>query len=200
MGKIKQNDIPQLVTRLREGDQIAFTHLYEFFRQKIFYTSKKMCLSSEDAEEIVQEVFLIIWKNRENLKSELSFNAYLLSILKSIIIKKSKKEARKVAFEVYSITNQDNVSYETELQVDFWEIERISNSEIEKLPHTQKEVFKLKNNDHLCSAEIAEKLGISKRTVENHIYSASKTLKNILRSKYDISIKSLALLIYAIFS
>jgi RNA polymerase sigma-70 factor (ECF subfamily) len=200
MGKIKQNDIPQLVARLREGDQIAFTHLYEFFSQKIFYTSKKMCLSSEDAEEIVQEVFLIIWKNRENLKCELSFNAYILSILKSLIIKKSKKEARKVAFEVYAITNLDKITNETEIQIDFWEIERISKSEIDKLPQTQKEIFKLKNNDNLCSAEIAEKLGISKRTVESHIYSASKTLKNILRSKYDISIKSLALLLYTLFS
>jgi RNA polymerase sigma-70 factor (family 1) len=194
MEKVRKTDIPSLVLRLSDGDQNAFSILYEFFKPKIFFTARKMCLSSEDAEEIVQEVFLIIWKNRGNLKSELSFNAYLLSILKSLIIKKSKKEARKVAYEVYAISHIETITNETESQVYFSEFERISFFEIEKLPKTQKEIFKLKNTENLCSKEIAEKLGISKRTVESHIYVASKTIRNVLQNKYDISIKSLALL------
>jgi RNA polymerase sigma-70 factor (family 1) len=199
MEKARKIDIPSLVIKLSDGDGDAFSLLYEYFKPKIFFTARKMCLCSEDAEEIVQEVFLIIWKNRENLKSDLSFNAYLLSILKSLIIKKSKKEARKMAYEVYAISNHDKKTIETERQIDFWEYERISFAEIEKLPKTQKEIFKLKNMENLCSGEIAEKLGISKRTVESHIYMATKTIRTILRKKYDISLKSLAIIVFSIF-
>jgi len=194
MAKMRKIDIPSLVNRLCDGDQYAFSLLYEYFKPKIFFTARRMCLNAEDAEEIVQEVFLIIWKTRGNLKSELSFNAYLLSIVKSLIIKKTKKEARKVAYEVYAIANLDKVTHETESQVVFWELERISHAEIDKLPKAQKEIFKLKNMDNLCSDEIAVKLGISKRTVENHIYVASKTIKNVLQKKFDISLKSLVFL------
>ncbi|MCS4435393.1 sigma-70 family RNA polymerase sigma factor [Aquiflexum gelatinilyticum] len=200
MNKEKAFDITSAVSRLREGDEKAFSMLYDFFRSKVFFTSKKMNLSTEDAEEIVQEVFLIIWKNRQNLNSELSFNAYLLTILKSLIIKKSKKEARRIAYEVYTLSTQEIESNETETQIEYSEFERISISEIEKLPKTQKEIFKMKNYENLHSGEIAEKLGISKRTVESHIYVATKSIKNKLQKKYLIAIKSLAIgMIYYFF-
>ncbi|MCR9015266.1 sigma-70 family RNA polymerase sigma factor [Aquiflexum gelatinilyticum] len=200
MYKEKAFDITSAVSRLREGDEKAFSILYDFFRSKVFFTSKKMNLSTEDAEEIVQEVFLIIWKNRQNLNSELSFNAYLLTILKSLIIKKSKKEARRIAYEVYTLSTQEIESNETETQIEYSEFERISISEIEKLPKTQKEIFKMKNYENLHSGEIAEKLGISKRTVESHIYVATKSIKNKLQKKYLIAIKSLAIgMIYYFF-
>ncbi len=185
-------NIPDLVSRLKRGDEKAFSELYLFFREKIFYTSKKMNLSSEDAEETVQEVFLIIWKNRNNLNCELSFNAYLLSILKSIIIKRAKKEARRMAYKVYEISTMETTSNETEKQIELKEFEEISIKEVEKLPKTQKEIFKMKNYENLASGEIAEKLGISKRTVESHIYTATKSVKQKLLSKYMIPAKSLA--------
>lgn len=199
MNQQKAFDIPSAVSKLREGDEKAFSQLFEFFKSKIFNTSKKMNLSSEDAEEIVQEVFLIIWKNRQNLNSELSFNAYLLTILKSLIVKKAKKEAMRVAYEVYAFSTQEIESNETEMQIEYSEFEQISISEIEKLPKTQKAIFKMKNYDNLHSGEIAEKLGLSKRTVESHIYVATKSIKNKLQKKYLIAIKSLAIGLFYFF-
>ncbi len=199
MNQQKAFDIPSAVSKLREGDEKAFSQLFEFFKSKIFNTSKKMNLSSEDAEEIVQEVFLIIWKNRQNLNSELSFNAYLLTILKSLIVKKAKKEAMRVAYEVYAFSTREIESNETEMQIEYSEFEQISISEIEKLPKTQKVIFKMKNYDNLHSGEIAEKLGLSKRTVESHIYVATKSIKNKLQKKYLIAIKSLAIGLFYFF-
>lgn len=193
MNKVKTNsiDIKFLVSGLKGGDEKSFCELYNFFKPKIFYTSKKMNLSSEDAEETVQEVFLIIWKNRHNLNCELSFNAYLITILKSIIIKKAKKEARRMAYEVYEISTMETSSNETEKQIEYREFEEISHAEVEKLPKTQKEIFKMKNYENLASGEIAEKLSISKRTVESHIYAATKSVKQKLLTKYMIPVKSL---------
>jgi RNA polymerase sigma-70 factor (ECF subfamily) len=199
MKKEKAFNIPSAVSKLREGDEVAFSQLFEFFRPKVFNTSRKMNLGIEDAEEIVQEVFLIIWKNRSNLNSELSFNAYLLTILKSLIIKKSKREAMRIAIDVYAFSSKELESNETENEIEFVEFEKISYCEIEKLPASQQKVFKMKNFENLHSGEIAEKLGISKRTVENHIYVATKSLKDKLQKKYLIAIKSLVLGLFCYF-
>jgi RNA polymerase sigma-70 factor (family 1) len=191
MKKEKVFNISLAVSRLRDGDEDAFSQLFVFFQPKIYNTSKKMNLCSEDAEEIVQEVFLIIWKNRKNLNTELSFNAYLLAILKSLIIKKSKQAARQIAYEIYAIAEHETVSHETENLIDYTELEKISFTEIEKLPKSQRLIFKMKNFEGLASGEISEKLGISKRTVENHIYVATKSLKEKLQKNYLIAIKTL---------
>lgn len=154
-----------------------------------------MFLSHEDAEEIAQEVFLIIWKNRDGLKCELSFNAYLLSILKSLIIKKSRKEAQKVAYEKYAIQSGMTTYEDIESNLEKSELESIALAAVSKLPDYQKEVFILKNQDNLCTEEIAIKMGISKRTVENHIYKASKSIKKSLSAKYILPLKPLNIFI-----
>jgi len=184
MEKKATQNISYLVSQLKEGSEPAFTELFNLFHQKICNTSKKMFLSNEDAEEIAQEVFLIIWKNRQNLKCELSFNAYLLTILKSLIIKKSRKEAQKVAYEKYALNFQRNYSDDAERIFENQELETIALEAVASLPDYQKEVYILKNQENLATEEIAVKMGISKRTVENHIYKASKSIKRSLIAKY----------------
>ena len=79
-----------LVIRLSQGEEKAFEQLYFLFSEKIYHISRKMDLSHEDAEGVVQEVFLKIWKNRSKLDPELSINAYLIAIVRSLVIKKAK--------------------------------------------------------------------------------------------------------------
>ncbi len=170
-------DIPSAVAQVKRGDEAAYKVLFGHFSEKIYLTARKMLLCHEDAQETVQEVFMIIWKNRENLNPELSFNAYLLTILKSLIYKKTKKEALKAAYVKYAIDQQEFVSNETENQVVLADLENMYLRQLEKLPKGQKEIFLMKNQQHLKAAEIAEKMSISKRTVESQIYKATKSIK-----------------------
>ncbi|WP_373497255.1 RNA polymerase sigma factor [Aquiflexum sp.] len=195
MEKKATQNIPYLVSRLKEGNENAFTELFGFFRPKIINTSKKMYLSNEDAEEIVQEVFLIIWKNRQDLKCELSFNAYLLSILKSLIIKKSRKEAKRIAYEKYAIYMNQGIDEDSESVYEKREMESLALVAVAKLPDFQKEVYILKNQENLGTEEIAIKMGISKRTVENHIYKATKSIKKTLLAKYLLPMNPLTSII-----
>ena len=191
-------DIPILVSQLKSGSESAYTELFRLFMPKIVNTAKKMFLSNEDAEEIAQEVFLIIWKNREGLKCELSFNAYLLTILKSLIIKKSRKEAKKIAYEKYAMQTQTAIYEDSDSLLEISELESIALAAVSQLPDYQKEVFLLKNQENLGAEEIALKMGISKRTVENHIYKASKSIKKSLSTKFILPLKPLGSI--AIFS
>lgn len=173
-------EVPEMVARLKNGDELAFSLLFRKFGGKVYATSRKMHLSHEDAEEIVQEVFLKIWRKKADLKDELSFNAYLIAILKSMIFKKAKKQARFLAYQKYAASFTDNAYNEGETELIYAELKRISCQMISGLPKSQKEVIEMKYLQHLSSEEISERLSISKRTVESHIYKATKKIKEKL--------------------
>lgn len=170
----------ELVTRLRGGDEYAYSKLYEKYASKIYNISRKMGLLHEDAEGVVQDVFMKIWRNRENLDSSLSFNAYIISIVRSIVFKQSRKRARFLAFQHYAITYWPGESNETEEYVIFSDLDELSSKAIDELPTKQKQVFMMKNFEHLTNEEIAERLKLSTRTVENQIYRATKSLREKL--------------------
>lgn len=177
-----------LVSLLQGGDEGAYAQLYHKYSPKIYNISRKMFLNHEDAEGVVQDVFIKIWRNRTKLDSSLSFNAYIITILRSIIIKHSKKRARFYAYEKYAIAFSSDFSQETEDYIIFSDLSEISSKVLENLPQKQKQVFMMKNFHHLSVDEIAEKLNLSKRTVENQIYRATKTLREKLVNMEVISL------------
>jgi RNA polymerase sigma factor (sigma-70 family) len=189
-------DIPAAVAQVQRGDEAAYKVLFGHFSEKIYLTARKMMLCHEDAQETVQEVFLIIWKNRDNLNPDLSFNAYLLTILKSLIYKRTKKEALKAGYVKYAIQQQDFYSNETESQVVLADLEDMYLRQLDKLPKGQKEIFVMKSQQHLKAGEIAEKMSISKRTVESQIYKATKAIKLHLYKNDVLPPELLLVLIY----
>lgn len=183
----------QLVLELSKGDEKAFEKLYGLFSEKIYHVSRRMNLSHEDAEGIVQEVFLKIWKKRDKLDPELSINAYMISIVRSLVIKKAKKEARFFAFQNYSIPLYEierNNGPEEELI--FSEFHSISKDIIEQLPAGQKQIFVLRHFENQSVEEIAEKLNLSRRTVENQIFRSTKAVKERLVKLKIISVSFFA--------
>lgn len=170
-------DIPDLVKKLSLGDEGAYMALFENFTPKIYRTCRKMHLNHEDAEEIVQEVFLRIWHYKSNLDCNLSFNAYVLTIMRSMIFKRTKKMALEVAYKQYNINHLPPICNHTEEKLFHKEMLDFSVNAISKLPKGQQEVIHLKYLEQLSSDEIATKLQLSKRTVENQIYKATKSLK-----------------------
>lgn len=173
-----KSEIPDLVNKLSLGDEGAYIALFEIFTPKIYRTCRKMFLHHEDAEEIVQEVFMRVWHYRKNLDHNLSFNAYVLTIMRSLIFKRARKMALEVAFKQYNIHHIPTISNNTEEEIFHKEMMKFSVSAISKLPKGQQEVINLKYLEQLSSDEIAMKLQLSKRTVENQIYKATKSLKH----------------------
>ena len=178
----KKLSVPKLVGLLQNGDQKAYDDLYKLFAPKILNTCKKMYLNQQDAEEVVQEVFLKVWIKRADLDNTLSFNAYLLAIMRSLIFKRSRKQALDIAYQKYNIQFLQKVDNSTEESILYEEIKSYSTKAIASLPKGQQEVFSLKFSEQLTADEIAEKLQISKRTVENQLYKATKKLKKQLIS------------------
>jgi len=169
--------VPELVGFLKDGDRDAFHQLYGLFATKILRTCKKMYLTHEDAEEVVQEVFLKVWEKREGLDCSLSFNAYLFTMMRSSIFKRSRKQALEIAYQTYQLTYGERETGSAAQELEYEELKRFSERAIAALPRGQQEVFKLKFSEHLTADEIAGRLKLSKRTVENQLYKATKRLK-----------------------
>lgn len=163
---------------INENEVPAFTSFYTQFFQKLLLASDKYVEDVFIAEEIVQDVFLKIWEDPENLNEIKSINSYLY---KSVINASINYLNRQKNIERHHLKIASNYSEESLIELDEEnELIVLINNEIEKLPAQCKKVFKLSRFEHLKYKEIANLLNISERTVENHIANALKTLRTEL--------------------
>ena len=168
---------------LKEGDVKAFDDLFNKYSPRLFNFSLKYLKSAEEAEEVVQEVFLYIWEKKAALKPESSFNSYIFTIAYNIIKKHFIKKARENAFkddQIRSFLQHENgldqlIDYKILLE----KVELIINS----LPPRRREIFIKRKYEELSVKQIAEQLGISPNTVENQLTSAQKQISGELKKE-----------------
>lgn len=171
----------KLITELRNGSEIAFKWLFDSFHLKIYTVAKKMGMTDEEAEDVIQDSFLQLWKQKDSIREDLSVNGLLYIIAKRVVLKKI--EERKYYCIDHDIENYTNKGINTtQDDISFLETNKCVNDIVDKLPEQQRIVFSMNFNGGLSAEEIAGTLGISKRTVENHIFRARKILRTALKN------------------
>jgi RNA polymerase sigma-70 factor (ECF subfamily) len=133
----------------------------------------------EDAEEIVQEVFVKIWESRSKIDIYASFESFLFTIAYNSTIsllrkRMSENKSREYLKSLQQIDSEDQVIDE----IRFKELNHQIHSLLEQLTPRQREIFLLSREDGLTHKEIAEKLDISENTVNNHLVTILKFLKS----------------------
>ena len=170
-----------LVLALQDSNLKAFGELFDRYGKRLYHFAVKYLKSSENAEEIVQDVFLKIWINRERLSAEKSFESYLFTITKNGILNTIRKSKSEQAYQNYvKLHPQKNVLLDEEL--DFNELEIAYRKVVDKLSPRRKEIFLLSRDRSLSYAEIAQMMNISTKTVENQMTSALSEIRRNLRS------------------
>jgi RNA polymerase sigma-70 factor (ECF subfamily) len=166
----------ELVEKLRKGDLEAFDTLFEKYSNRLFGFAMKYLKSKEEAEGLVQDVFLKIWENRKKLKKESSLNSYLFTISYHNICKffRNKQLQGKLKEEIglaseISMDTEDQINYHSTLE----EIEKL----IEQLPPKQKVIFLKSRKEGKSTREIAEEMHLAPGTVDNHISAALKFIR-----------------------
>jgi RNA polymerase sigma-70 factor, ECF subfamily len=167
-----------LVTMLRQNDKDAFRVLYNRYSKKIYYFSLKYIGNNTEAEELVQSVFISVWEKRMSLDPDNSVKSYIYKAAVNYIYNFLKRKAIRDRFIESEIKNGQDSSDNTYEQVFFNDLERSINSAVETLPPQQQKIFQLSHFDGLSHKEIAKKLDLSVRTVENQMYRALKIIKN----------------------
>ena len=165
----------QLVEKIIQSDQSAFKTIFEQYSKPIFQFLCRKLNNKDEAEDLVQEVFIRVWNSREKLDANKSFKSYLYTIANNIAIDYYRKNKK-------SMLNIEDYEYQCIYFEDGnFDIPNHIKKEINKLTPMQKNVFYLSRFEGLSNNEISEMLGLSKRTVENHISRALKKLKENLQ-------------------
>lgn len=174
-----------LVKQFANGDMKAFDNIYSTFNQKLQKFIFTLIKTESDTEDIVQEVFVKVWENREKLKSYSSLDSYLFSIAYNTtisLLRTRVKENKYVEFIKSVQIEVDETDFVEGFNSD--EMNEKINLLIEKMPPRQREVFKMKYFQNCSYKEIAETLDISINTVENQIVKSHKFLKENLGKAY----------------
>ena len=174
----KENINQDLLTRLKNGDMLAFDQVYEQYCHKLFSFVFKILKNEAEADDIVQEVFVKIWESRSRLGEYKLLNSYIFTIAYNGSVDLIRKRINNNKY----IEHLKNSSIVYALPTSIIEMEfNELNSKVEKLianlPERQKQVYHLHRVEGLTYPEIAVQLNISKNTVENHMVKALKYLR-----------------------
>ncbi len=163
-----------LITQLQKGNKAAFKLLFEKYGTRLYQFSLKYLREKEDAEDLLNEVFLKIWENRQSLKTDTSFQAYLFTIAYNNIRQRFLKKNREEKY--IQIFAEENLfdSSTGEDHSDYLVVVQHINKIIDILPGRRREIFNLSYKEELKNHEIADKLGISEQFVKNQLSIAKK--------------------------
>jgi len=177
-----------LVIRIKNDDKTAFRTLYDRYNKKLYFFSLKFLGNNSEAEELVQSVFINVWENRKSLDSTLSVKNYAYKAAVNYIYNYLKKKAIRARFiesETVKGEIHSNLTYE---EVFYHDLERSVNTIVETLPSQQQKIFKLSRYEGLTNKEIASRLDLSVRTVENQMYRTLKLIRNNLKEGFILSL------------
>ena len=180
--KLVFSDI-ELVGRLQEGDVEAFDLVYEKYSGKLYAFGLKYLRSKDEAEELVQSVFLKIWENYKNLKKESSFKSYLFTIAYNEICNLFRKRNYLQKFISDTLYENSQTSSETENSIEYKSVLEHVQQLIDKLPERQRIIFMKSRTEGKSTKEIAIELGLAPGTIDNYISESIKFIRSQLKNE-----------------
>ncbi len=140
--------------------------------------------SKELSEEIALEIFTYIWEKRETLQIKATFKSFLFSSAKNMAISHYRKAHKTVITSLESGKHLLSASSESHEFMENNELRALIDSAIDKLPEKSRQIYQLAWEENLSHKEIAEQLGITPKTVENHVGIALRKLRESLKPYY----------------
>ncbi|MEO6733181.1 MAG: RNA polymerase sigma-70 factor [Ferruginibacter sp.] len=170
----------ELLLEIAKGNEKAFRRLFDHYWNRIYSVSLVVTKNPHLAEEIVQDVFLKIWVKREQLSEVKRFEGYLITIAKNHIY----NELRRKTLEQPFINGLEEHFLETtELPGQLLELKEATQliaKVVAELPQQQRLVYEMSRNEQLDYQTIAERLGITRSTVKNHMTKALQAIRTYL--------------------
>ncbi len=179
----------ELIKLLKNGDIAAFDAIYNQYCYKLHQFVFMYLKQEEDAEGIVQEVFIKIWQSREKIDVYASFESFLFTIAYNAtmsLLRKRMSEAK--SKEYLKSLQQIEIAEQVIDEIYFKELNQKVQTLLDQLTARQKEIYLLSREEGLTHEEIAQKLNISESTVNNHLVKTIKFLKSHIDSGLAVNI------------
>ncbi|QEM10675.1 RNA polymerase sigma-70 factor [Mucilaginibacter rubeus] len=172
----------QLVELFGFGDIGAFEEIYNRYWLKLYAAAYKRLKERETAKEIVQDFFTSFWINREQVKIRTSLQGYLFTSIKYLVLNHKRAEAVRNSYAEILLMVGNSFDNSTEENYYYKELLERVETEVNLLPPKCRNVFELSRKQYKTNKEIAELMGISEKTVENHLTKALRYLRVNLNS------------------
>jgi RNA polymerase sigma-70 factor (ECF subfamily) len=173
------------VNQIKNGNIKAFEQLFRDLYAPLCGFAQKIVEDKDKAEELVQDVFYKLWKNKNNLNIRVSLKSYLYKSVQNSCLLTIQHNKVKEKYKAHIISTKDSSNVKTpEKELETKELHEKINKTMEELPERCREIFYLSKYEGLKYREIAEKLSISQKTVEANISKALKILRKNLSSIY----------------
>ncbi|MHA4808444.1 RNA polymerase sigma factor [Flavitalea flava] len=171
----------ELVPELRNGDPSAFRQLYHAYGPRLYGFCKRFGLSVDESRDILQQTFTRIWENRQDIRSDASFNNYLFTIAKNLILNSLRRAAYAEKY-LREAGLQWPAAGMVPAPADERELQRLIGEAVLQLPDKCRQIFWKSRFEGFSNQEIADELSISKSTVENQLNKALKTIRKFLEN------------------
>jgi len=169
-----------LYEEMKRGKEYAFDFFFNYYYPGLcVYAQKMVALTDEEARDVVQDVFVKFWNDRKKLDIQFSIRSYLFISVKNKCFDVLRKKNRNI--KVQEISSELDITDESFETYVLSELEALFDLSLNKLPERCREIFELSRLHGLKNREIAAKLNLSEKTVENQITKALHILKEELR-------------------
>ena len=175
-----------LIQPLKNGSVKAFDALYQLYSARLYNFVLK--ISKGDtymAEEIVQRVFIKIWEERSLLDTQKSFNAFICTIAKNMLMNEYKHQMVEFVYQDYILQINKDESSDGVDKIEYVFLEKYLNTLIEQLTPARREVYIMNRIDKLTVKEIAQRSGKSEKTIEKQLSEANEFIRRQFSKHYD---------------
>lgn len=179
---MEQIILKKIIAELAHDNDSAMDELFNYYYPRLYNFSRSFLKMEDGIDDLLQEVFVKLWQNRKNINSADTFNAYIFTIARNLLLNelRSRLNNQKMKDRLHDLSVGEE--YSLFKQIEYNDLKEKIDLAIGELPARGKEIFMLSRNDGLSHKEIAEKLQISTKTVEYHITQSTSFLKQKLRS------------------
>jgi RNA polymerase sigma-70 factor (ECF subfamily) len=188
----------ELLHQLIQGDAEAFRQLYEHYQGRIFLFAYRFTKSKQAAEEIVQEVFVKLWEKREQINIEKNFSAYIIRVTRNLILDGLKKAAYDKKMQQQILRHMKVLRDTSAEELLNKELERLHRQAIDSLSPQKKTIYLLSREEELTYEQIADRLGISRNTVRNHMADALQTIREYISAHPDLASLMVAIVMHGL--
>lgn len=193
----QMTDERKLVLRLIEGDEDAFCELYAAYKNRLLYFAMKFVKSREFAEDIFQDAFTVVWQGRRFINPDASFSSYLYTIVRNRILNQIRDMTNEDQLKEQILSQAVDATNDTKSEILLNDLKEIIGRALEQLTPRQREVFKMSRDQQMSHKEIADALGVSVNTVQEHISVSLKVIRTYL-TKYSDTTADMLLILFCL--
>lgn len=169
------------IRKIRQGDIHAFEELFRKYYENLCQWAYRYLQDADSSEEVVQDLFYHLWRDRASLNIRVSVKSYLYRAVSNNCIMILKKQSRRRAIEAELAQEPQAAQVQPADVLETSEIREVVNKTLEDLPGRPATIFRMSRYEGLKYREIAERLSISVKTVEANMGKALKMFKKNLQ-------------------